>query len=182
MKTLTAFILLGLLYSPFIVKSQNEKIYAKKISPNETPEAIKEALKKDFPDAIKDIQYYMVPKNMVDSEWGVAMKEEAKSGDKSYYTVEMKGEGGGFVYGLYNQDGELEVLKMEAHDFKLPAEIVTHATTGDYAGYKIQSQKYSCYKVVDKRTNTEYVQVETKKGNDTKVLYYTPAGEFIREK
>ena len=182
MKTLTAFILLGLLCSPFIVKSQNEKIYAKKISPSETPEPIKEALKKDFPDAIKDIHYYMVPNNMVDSEWGVAMKESAKSGDNAYYTVEMKGKGGGFVYGLYNQDGELEVMKMEANDFELPKEIVTHATTGDYQGYKIQSQKYKCYKVVDKRTNTEYVQVETKKGDDTKTLYYTPQGAFIREK
>lgn len=182
MKTLTAFILLGLLYSPFIAKSQDERIYAKQISPDETPPAVKEALKKDFPDAIKDIQYFMVPKNMVNSEWGVAMSESMKSGDKDYYTVEMKGEGGGFVYGLYNKDGELEVMKMEANDFALPKEIVTHATSGEYKGYKIQSQKYKCYKVIDKRTNTEYVQVETKKGDDTKTLYYTPKGEFIREK
>lgn len=182
MKNVTAIVLLGLLCSPFVMKSQDEKIYAKQITSDETPEAIKEALKKDFPDAIKDIQYYMVPDNMVSSEWGVAMSESVDTGEKEYYTVEMKGKGGGFVYGLYNRQGELEVMKMEAKDFKLPQEIVTHATTGQYKGYKIQSQKYSCYKVIDKRTNTEYVQVETKKGNDTKVLYYTPKGEFIREK
>lgn len=182
MKTLTTFILLGLLFSPFISKSQNEKIYAKQITPGETPEPIKEALKKDFPDAVKDIQYYMVPENMVDSEWGVAMKESSKSGDKSYYTVEMKGKGGGFVYGLYNQDGELEVMKMEANDFELPKQVVTHATTGEYQGYKIQTKKYKCYKVIDQRTKDEYVQVETKKGNDTKTLYYSLAGDFIKEK
>ncbi len=124
MKTLTAFILLGLLYSPFVTKSQDERLYAKKISPDETPEAIKEALKKDFPDAIKDIQYYMVPENMVDSEWGAAMNESVKRGDSEYYTVEMKGSGGGFVYGLYNKNGELEVMKMEANEFDLPKEIV----------------------------------------------------------
>jgi hypothetical protein len=182
MKNLTAIVLLGLLCCPFVTKSQDEKIYAKQITPAETPEAIKDALKKDFPDAIKDIHYYMVPDKMVNSEWGVAMSESVNAGDKEYYTVEMKGKGGGFVYGLYNKNGELEVMKMEAKDFKLPDAIVKHATSGDYQGYKIQSQKYSCYKVVDKRTNTEYVQVETKKGNDTKVLYYTPKGDFIREK
>ena len=182
MKTLTAFILLALVYSPFVTKSQDEKIYAKEITPEETPEAIKEALKKDFPDAIKDIQYFMVPDNMVDSEWGVAMDEKVKKGGDDYYTVQMKGKGGGFVYGLYNKDGELEVLKMEANDFELPEEIVTHATTGKYEGYEIQSQKYKAYKVVDKRTNKEYVQVEVKKGNKTKTLYYTPQGAFIREK
>jgi len=182
MKTLIAVILMALVYSPFVTKSQDERLYAKQISPSETPEAIKEALKKDFPDAIKDIHYYMVPGNMVNSEWGVAMNESMKKGDNDYYTVELKGEGGGFVYGLYNKDGELEVMKMEANNFDLPAEVTTHATSGKYEGYEIQSQKYKCYKVIDKRTNTEYVQVEIKKDNDVKVLYYTPKGEFIREK
>jgi hypothetical protein len=182
MKTLTAIILLGLLYSPFVTQGQDEKLYAKPITPEETPEPIKEALKKDFPEAIKDIQYYMVPENMVDSEWGPAMKESVKKGEGEYYTVEMKGSGGGFVYGLYNSKGELEVMKMEANDFVLPKEIVTHATTGEYAGYTIQTQKYKCYKVVDKRTNDEYVQVEVKKGDDVKTLYYTPQGRFIHEK
>jgi hypothetical protein len=181
-KTLTAFILLGLVYSPIVTKSQDESIYAKEITPAEAPEAIKEALKKDFPDAIKDIQYYMVPENMVDSEWGVAMKEDMKGSDNDYYAVQLKGSGGGFVYGLYNKKGELEVLKMEANDFELPEKMVTHATTGDYEGYEIQSQKYKCYKVIDKRTNDEYVKLEVKKGDVTKELYYTPAGDFIHEK
>jgi hypothetical protein len=182
MKNLTAFILLGLLYCPFVTQSQDETIYAKKISQEQTPEAIKEALKKDFPDAIKDIHYFMVPDNMVYSEWGVAMSEKVKKGENEYYTVQMKGEGGGYVYGLYNSEGELEVLKMEANDFQLPEAIVTHATTGKYQGYTIQSQKYKCYKVIDKKSNKEYVQLDVKKGNKNKTLYYTPEGEFIREK
>ena len=86
------------------------------------------------------------------------------------------------MYGLYNKDGELEVLKMEAREFELPEAIVAHATTGKYEGYEIQSQKYKAYKVIDKRTDKEYVQVEVKKGNKTKTLYYTPEGQFIKEK
>ena len=182
MKTLSAFILLGLLYSPFVTNSQDDRLYSKQISPDETPAAIKEALKKDFPEAIKDIQYYMAPENIATSEWGGAMNEGVKKGDDDYYTVEMKGSGGGFVYGLYNKNGELEVLKMEANEFDLPKEIITHATSGTYEGYEIQSQRYKCYKVVDKRTKTEYVEVEVMKDNDTKTLYYTPQGAFIREK
>jgi len=182
MKTLTAIILLGLFCSPFVTKGQDDRLYSKKISPEETPPAIKEALKKDFPEAVKDIHYYMVPENIANSEWGTAMNESVKRGDSEYYEVEMKGSGGGFVYGLYNKNGELEVMKMEANEFDLPKEVVTHATSGKYEGYEIQSQKYKCYKVVDKRTNDEYVQVEVKKGNDTKTLYYTPKGEFIQEK
>jgi hypothetical protein len=110
------------------------------------------------------------------------MQENVQKGEGGYYTVQMKGKGGGYVYGLYNADGELEVMKMEANDFKLPDAVTTHATSGDYEGYEIQSQKYKCYKVIDKRTNKEYVQLEVKKGNTEKTLYYTPEGEFIREK
>src|SRR6187431_1458823 len=105
MKTLTAFLLMALVYSPFLTKGQDDRLYSKQITPEETPPAIKEALKKDFPDAIKDIHYYMVPENMLDSEWGVAMKESMKQNHSNYYTVQLKGAGGGFVYGLYNADG-----------------------------------------------------------------------------
>jgi hypothetical protein len=182
MKKLTAFIVLALMYCPFVTQSQDETLYAKEITPAETPEAIKEALKKDFPDAIKDIHYYMVPENMLESEWGVAMKENMKTNNSNYYTVQLKGAGGGFVYGLYNADGELEVMKMEANDFELPEKMVAHATSGENEGYEIHSQKYKCYKVIDKRTNDEYVQLEVKKGDDIKTLYYSPAGDFIEEK
>ena len=114
MKTLTAFLLMALVYSPFVTKSQDDRLYSKQITPEETPPAIKEALKKDFPDAVKDIHYYMVPENMANSEWGAAINESVKRGDNEYYEVEMKGSGGGFVYGLYNKDGQLEIMKMEA--------------------------------------------------------------------
>jgi len=184
MKNLIAFVLLGSMLSPFVVNGQDEgeTVYAKEITPEDTPEPIKEALQKDFPEAVKDIHYYMVPDKMVGSEWSEAMKQDMKTGDNDYYKVEMKGKGGGYVYGLYNQDGELEILKMEAYDFKIPEKITTHATTGKYEGYKIKSQRYSCYKVIDKRTNTEYVQLDIEKGNDSKTLIYTMTGDFVREK
>jgi hypothetical protein len=174
--------MIALLCCPFITKSQDETLYTKQITPDETPQAVKEALKKDFPEAVADIQFYMVPDNIVDSEWGALMSEKVAEGDNQYYEVKLKGSGGGFVYGLYNRNGELEVLKMEALDFEIPENIRTHATTGKYEGYEVQSQKYSCHKVIDKRTNNEFVEVQVKKGDDTKTLVYRLNGDFIKEK
>lgn len=181
MKTVTTLTLL-LLVTGCFTQAQDVTIYAKKISPTETPQEIKEALKKDFPENAEAVKYYMFPENMVDSEWSVALDEHLKAGENDHYAVKLKGKKGGYVYGLYNKDGELEVLKMEAVDFVMPPAITTAATTGEYEGYKIKSNKYKCYKVLNKKTNKEYIQVEVAKGKDIKTLYFTPAGEFIREK
>jgi hypothetical protein len=166
-----------------IASAQDEvTIYAKKVSSGETPPAIVEAVKKDFPDNADAIKVYLNPENMVDSEWGAALDKKISEGEHSYYTVKMKGKKGGYIYGLYDGNGVLKVLKMEAVDFVLPAEIVTASTTGKYEGYKIKGNKYKCYKVLDKSTNKEYVQVEIARGKDKKTLYFTPQGEFIKEK
>jgi hypothetical protein len=65
---------------------------------------------------------------------------------------------------------------------KLPSNITTAATTGDYEGYQIKSNKYKCMKVVDKRTEKEYFEVNVVKGKDKKTLFFTPEGDFIKEK
>lgn len=186
MKKLGVSILIGVFVSSFYLASaQNEDdaiLYSKKITSEDTPQAVKDALKKDFPDAVEDIKYFMVPENIVESEWGAAMKESLKEGEGSHYTVQVKGKGGGYVYGLYNSKGDLEVLKMEAHDFELPAEVVKAATSGKYEGYEIKSQKYKSYKIVDKRTEEEYIQVNVEKGDDKKILYFSTDGQLVKEK
>lgn len=70
---------------------------------------------------------------------------------------------------------------MEAVDFALPRAIATAATSGDYEGYQIKSNKYKCIQVIDKKSNKEYVEVVVAKGKKTKTLYFTPEGEFIKE-
>ena len=180
--TKTAISLLLYCMASYCACAQDVTVYAKKISEGETPTAIKEALKKDFPDNAEAIKYYMFPENLVESEWGVALDESVKTQENNYYTVRLKGKKGGYIYGLYNKDGELEVLKIEAIDFALPSEIVKAATTGTYEGYAIKSNKYRCYKVVDKKKNKEYIEVEIEKGKEAKTLYFTPEGQFIKEK
>jgi hypothetical protein len=182
MKNATFLISVSVL-STFMASAQdNVTIYAKKVSAEQTPTAIIEAVKKDFPDNAEAVKYYLNPENMIDSEWGVALDEKIKEESHSYYTVKMKGKKGGYIYGLYDGNGELKVLKIEAIDFALPPEIADAATSGKYEGYTIKANKYKCYRVVDKRTNKEYVQVDIAKGKDKKTLLFTPEGEFLKEK
>lgn len=157
-------------------------IYSKKVSAGETPAAIVEAVKKDFPDNTAAVQYYLNSGEMVDTEWGQALEKKIREGNHEYYTVRLKGKKGGFIYCLYDNEGQLKVLKIEGVDLKLPPNIATAATSGDYAGYQITSNKYKCLKVVDKRTEKEYFQVNVVKGKDKKTLFFTPEGEFIKEK
>lgn len=182
MKTICTLIVISAIAIQYAAAQQDVTVYAKKISADETPQAVKDALKKDFPDNAEAIKYYMFPENMVDSEWGVALNEQLKKGDHEFYTVKLKGKKGGYIYGLYNSKGELIELKMEAIDFALPENIASAATSGQYEGYKITGNKYKCYKVVNKESNKEYIQVEVAKGKDKKTLYFTPQGEFIKEK
>jgi hypothetical protein len=182
MKKVNTIIIIVLLATATANAQEEVTLYAKKVPEGETPQAIVDAVKKDFPESAQAVQYYLNPDEMVDSEWGQALHEKIREGNHEYYTVQMKGSNGGYIYGLYDSEGELEVLKMEANNFALPQNIVTASTTGRYEGYKITSNKYKCYKVIDKRTNDEYIQVEIEKGKDNKTLFYTAQGEFIKEK
>src|SRR5688500_7433020 len=97
-----------------------------------------------------------------------------------HYTVMLKGEKGGYIYGLYNKDGDLQKMKVLAKDFALPATVSKAATSGNYEGYAIKSDKY--VKMVDKKSNREYVEVVVGNGGETKRLYFDTKGNFIKEK
>ena len=92
----------------------------------------------------------------------------------------LKGKKGGYVYGLYDKDGNLKKMKLLANDFALPSNIRTAATSGSYSGYEIESDKF--VKVIDKKTDKQYVEVVVSKGRDKRKLYFDPNGKFIKEK
>ena len=92
----------------------------------------------------------------------------------------LKGEKGGYIYGLYNKDGDLQKMKVLANDFALPPTISEAATSGNYEGYAIKSDKY--VKMVDKKSNREYVEVVVGNDSETKKLYFDTKGNFIKEK
>ena len=71
-------------------------------------------------------------------------------------------------------------MKVSANDVALPETISKEATSGNYEGYAIKSDKY--VKVVDKKSNREYVEVVGGKDSDTKKLYFDTKGNFIKEK
>jgi hypothetical protein len=84
------------------------------------------------------------------------------------------------VYGLYNKDGDLQKMKVLANDIALPESITKAATSGNYDGYDIKSDKY--VKVVNAKSNREYVEVMVEKGSDKKKLYFDTQGNLIKEK
>jgi hypothetical protein len=182
MKNTIVFILASILAHLNLYGRDDITMYAKKVAPGETPPAVMDAVNKDFPQNVEAIKVYLNPENMVDTEWGAELNEKIKEGGKAYYTIKMKGEKGGFVYGPYDSNGQLKVMKIEANDVVLPPAIVTAATSGTYEGYQIKSNKYKCYQVIDKNTNKEYVQVSIEKGKDKKTLFFTPSGEFVKDK
>src|SRR5688572_29676618 len=102
MKTKSTFILL-LLANVCLYAQDVVTVYAKKISEEETPQAIVDALKKDFPDNAEDVKYYLFPGDKVADEWRVALDSAVRQGEADQYTVKLKGKKGGYIYGLYNK-------------------------------------------------------------------------------
>lgn len=180
MKKLSAMLLA---LAGFNVQAQETELFtidAKKVSSETIPTEILAAVKSDFP-GNDVIDYYLLPAEKVSNEWDVTVNDHLKSGeDVDHYTVMLKGKKGGYVYGLYNKEGDLESMKVLAKDFALPSAIQTAATSGEYSGYAIKSDKY--VKVVNAKTDKEYVEVVVAKDGKNKKLYFDSNGKFVKEK
>jgi hypothetical protein len=167
----------------FDVQAQEKELFtidAKPISSQQMPSDVVESIKQDFP-GNEVVEYYLLSADKVDPEWAVVMEDNLKPTDQvDHYTVMLKGKKGGYVYGLYNKDGDLKKMKVLANDVALPASISEAATSGNYDGYSIKSDKY--VKMVDNKNNREYVEVTVEKGGDKKKLYFDPKGNLIKEK
>ena len=167
----------------FDIQAQEEKVFtidAKPISAQEMPEDVMQSIQQDFP-GNEVVEYYLLAADKVDPEWAVVMEDHLEASEQvDHYTFMLKGKKGGYVYGLYNRDGDLQKMKVLANDVALPATISKEATSGNYEGYAIKSDKY--VKVVDKKSNREYVEVVVGKDSDTKKLYFDTKGNFIKEK
>jgi predicted RND superfamily exporter protein len=167
----------------FGLQAQEEKVFtidAKAISAQEMPKEVMKSIQQDFPgnDVVK---YYLLAADKVDPEWAVVMEDNLEPTDQvDHYTVMLKGKKGGYIYGLYNKEGDLQKMKVLANDLALPPTISKAATSGNYEGYAIKSDKY--VKMVDKKSNREYVEVVVGKDRDTKKLYFDTQGNFIKEK
>jgi hypothetical protein len=180
MKKLFAIILVSV---GFNVQAQEKELFtidAKPISPQAIPSDVMESIKQDFP-GNEVVEYYLLAADKVNPEWAVVMEDNLQPTDEvDHYTVMLKGKKGGYVYGLYNKDGDLQKMKVLANNFALPETISTAATSGNYEGYAIKSDKY--VKMVDKKSNREYVEVMVEKGDDKKKLYFDTKGNLIKEK
>ena len=167
----------------FEIQAQEEKVFiidAKPIAAQEMPTDVMQSIQQDFP-GNEVVEYYLLAADKVDPEWAVVMEDNLEANDQvDHYTVMLQGKNGGFVYGLYNKDGDLQKMKVLANDLSLPPPISEAATSGNYEGYAIKSDKY--VKVVDKKSNREYVEVVVGKDSETKKLYFDTKGNFIKEK
>ena len=167
----------------FRAQAQERELFtidAKQVSLQTVPSEVLVAVERDFPG--NDVMdYYLLEGNKVNSEWAVSVDDNLKASDEvDHYTVMLKGKKGGYIYGLYNKDGELQKMKVLAKDFALPSSIQTAATSGSYSGYAIKSDKY--VKVLDRKTDKEYVEVVVAKDGKTKKLYFDPQGKLMKEK
>jgi hypothetical protein len=167
----------------FNTRAQEKELFtvdAKEVSTKTVPQEVLVAVEKDFPghDALV---YYMLEGKHVEKEWAVTVDDKQNSRTEvDYYTVSLKGKKGGYIYGLYGKDGKLLKMKVLEKDFELPASIRTAATTGDYSGYAIKSDKF--VKVVDKKTDKSYVEVVVEKDGKKKKLFFDAEGNMIKGK
>src|SRR5688572_9835273 len=103
----------------FNVQAQEKELFtidAKPISPQAIPSDVMESIKQDFP-GNEVVEYYLLSADKVDPEWAVVMEDNLKPTDQvDHYTVMLKGKKGGYVYGLYNKDGDLQKMKVLAND------------------------------------------------------------------
>lgn len=153
---------------------------AKKIAEKETAIKVVSAVQRDFPYQ-RILEYYLFPADKIKSEWMVTAGDTVNLAETGvYYTVLLRGKRGEYIYGLYNEEGELQMLKILFLDFSnFPPEVQTAATSGAYEGYRLHTDQY--IKIIGRNPKTEYVQVAVAKGPDYKILIFTNEGRLIKE-
>jgi len=109
------------------------------------------------------------------------MEDNLGEASPEYYTISFKQEGLQY-YGLYDPNGKLVESKIEQKQAQLPEAVIASlkAIAKDYPGYKVVSKSY--YKQTNYFKSKEYYQVTAKKGNETKVFYYSPNGTLQKVK
>ena len=170
-----------LAFACLTIRAQEKELFtvdAKEVSTKTVPEEVVVAVEKDFPG--QDVLvYYTLQGKHVDSEWAVTVDDNRNAKTNvDYYTVSLKGEKGGYIYALYGKDGTLHKMKVLEKDFELPASIRTAATSGDYSGYAIKSDKF--VKVVDRKTDKSYIEVVVEKGGKKKKLFFDTQGNMVK--
>lgn len=154
---------------------------AKKISNSDTPAAVVAAVEKDFPN-YKVTDFYVLPAKDVNAVWDVNVTDNLQANENiDHYTVQLKGAKGGSYYGLYDKEGNRIMSKLKEINQPLP-KAVSSAIVADpkYKGYTLQSDMH--VKTIDHKKSQEFWEVTVKKGSDSKKLFYTPDGKFIKEK
>ena len=167
---------------PFLLQAQDLVIKGtKEVTKKFTPQQVIDSLAKTFPDA-KSVRYFKADHEVTQRGWSVTTEDNLPSeADVEYYTIAFKQKGLQY-YGLYSQQGELLECKIEQKESELPPAVVANLKelAKDYPGYKVVSKNY--YKTQNYSKSKEYYQVTAKKGNESKVFYYSPTGELLKVK
>ena len=152
----------------------------KQVTKDHTPQEVVDSLHKHFPNA-EAVKYYEGTPELTARGWNITTEDNLGESSPEYYTISFKQEGLQY-YGLYAPNGHLIESKIQQKEAQLPEAVIASlkAIAKDYPGYKVVSKTY--YKQTNYSKSKEYYQVTAKKGNETKVFYYSPDGTLQKVK
>ena len=171
-----ALLLVGLVYGQADVVITGTK----KIDKKATPQQVLDSLNKRFPDA-SAIEVFQAPASgITKGGWTVTEYDNLPEGDEvDYYTISFKRSNAQY-YGLYSRDGTLIQSKMEVKMDSIPEPIRNSLLnlSQQYPGYKIVSKNY--YKKTNYSKSQEHYEITASNGKETKKVYYSADGTFVK--
>jgi hypothetical protein len=151
-----------------------------KVTKQQTPQAVIDALNTKFPDA-KSVQYYKIPKDAAKKGWEITEQDNLTGDEVDFYTISFKRDDLKY-FGLYKKNGELVQSRVEEKVGTLPEPIVNSLKSigSHHPGYKVTSKTF--YKNQNYSKSKEYYEVIAEKGSSKKRLFYDADGTLIKIK
>lgn len=134
MKKLTLFLVCAVAGVVAYAQSSTETFTAKAVKKGEEPQAVMDAVKKDFPKAIVGDLNVISPK-LYGEQWSINFDDKTNGSAPEYYHVMLK-EGNAQYAAYYNKAGKLISSKTYLNNEQLPTEI-TSAITSKYPDWTI---------------------------------------------
>lgn len=153
-----------------------EQVALKEVKEGEEPDAILNAIKKDFPDPIRRTLSFL-PAKTYGAEWDVEISKASEEADPLYYEVEIEAENGNYR-AVYDKSGRLLKTRQVIENAELPEKVKMVLSTA-YKGWKIEGREERIKNNFGKFDVT--YKVPLRKGLKRKTIFFAPDGSIKRE-
>jgi hypothetical protein len=155
--------------------AQEKKAVITPVKKGEEPQAVMDALKKDFPNTMVENLSFL-PRKLYGEEWNIFIEGD-ENADPSFFEVRVKKENE-FYTAVYNKSGKLLSSKHIIQNAALPKEVLE--TVKKFAGWHMDKVQ----EIIEYRNNdlTNVYKIKLQQGMKHKNVFINAKGEIVNER